>query len=283
MQPHYTIAEVGDNLDARQFDLVVKRLADNLSYGTDPSRFLGSGFEYVQSRNYVPGDSIKSIDWKVTARTGRFHVKEYEATKRIDIHLVLDTSASMCIGSGRLTKYAWAVQLATGLALAAQKRLSPAGLHGAGTRDLRITPTLAQGTILQAAHRLRRYRPDEATMLGLTLRKLLPSLANRCLVIVISDFHDPDAVAALKLLGQRHDVLALHLQDPAERGDIGGGIFRAEEAETGTSFVTHGSRRWTDPAILRRELLLGGVDHLLLPLDQPIVPRLRHFLKYRSF
>jgi uncharacterized protein (DUF58 family) len=280
---HYTIAEVSDNLDARQFELVVKRLADNLSYGTDPSRFLGSGFEYVQSRNYVPGDSIKCIDWKVTARTGRFHVKEYEATKRIDIHVVLDTSASMCIGSCKLTKYAWAVQLATGLALAAQRRLSPAGLHGAGSRDLRVSPTLAQSTILQAAHRLRRYRPDETTALGQTLRKLLPSLANRCLVIVVSDFHDPDAVAALKLLAQRHDVLALHLQDPAERGAIGGGIFRAEEAETGTAFVTHGGGRWTDPAGLRRELLLAGVDHLLLPIDQPIVPRLRHFLKHRSF
>lgn len=281
--PNYTIAEVSDNLDARQFELMVKRLADALSYGADPSRFLGSGFEYVQSRHYVPGDSIKSIDWKVTARTGRFHVKEYEATKRIDVHLVLDTSASMCVGSGKLTKYAWAVPLATGLALAAQRRLSPAGLHGAGDRDLRVTPTLSRGTILQSAHRLRHYRTDEGTNLGTALRQLLPSLGNRCLVIVISDFHDPDALKALKLAAQQHDLIALHLQDPAERGGIGGGIFRAEEAETGLSFVSHGGSPWTNPEALRRELLMAGIDHLLLPLDQPIVPRLRHFLRYRNF
>ena len=64
-----------DLLDSRQFAIAIRRLADNFSYGTDRSPFLGSGVEYVQSRAYAPGDPIKSIDWRVTARIGKPFVK----------------------------------------------------------------------------------------------------------------------------------------------------------------------------------------------------------------
>lgn len=273
-----------DHIDEKQFSLVVKRLADSLSYGADSSPFLGSGIDYVQSRLYQPGDSVKSIDWRVTARTGRYFVKEYEAPKQLPIYIVLDTSASMCVSSIKMSKYAWAVQLASGLALVAQYRMSPVGLMGCGDddRDLHYKPTLSKSIVMQWAHELRYYNMAESTSLGKTLRHLAPSLQSNSLVMVISDMHDKEAVSALKYINQEHDSLVLMLQDPAERGRVGGGIFRAREAETGHSFVSHGRKEWLNEEDCLEELKMGGIDTLLLRTDEPILGKLRNFLKNRD-
>ncbi len=270
-----------DPLDARQFEIAIRRLADALTYGQESSPFLGSGIEYVQSRLYQHGDPVKFIDWRITGRTGRFHVKEYEAPKQMPVYLLVDTSASMCVTSRTLSKYAWAVQIAGGMALAAVEHMNPVGLMSAGERDLHHTPSLSRGTILQWLHQLRHYRFSEGTTLGKRIRELIPRVEQRCLFVVISDLHDPDAIPAIKLMAHDHDCAVLHLEDPAERGGIRGGIIRAVEAETGSEFVAHGRSRFLtseDTHTLAR----AGVDYLKLGTDEPIVPRLRHFLKNRK-
>jgi len=267
--------------DARQFELAVRRLANALSYGQESSPFLGAGIEYVQSRLYQPGDPVRFMDWRVTGRTGRLHVKEYEAPRQMPVYLLVDTSGSMCVSSQPLSKYAWAVQVAGGLALAAVDHMNPVGLLTVGERELHQTPTLSRSTLLQWMHQLRTYRFEEGTTLGRRIRELIPRVPSRCLLVVLSDLHDPDAVAAVKLMAQHHDCRVLRFEDPAEGGRIHGGIFRGAEAETGREFVAHGRSRWFGEQ-QTHELSRAGVDYLNLRIDQPVLPRLRHFLKSRS-
>jgi uncharacterized protein (DUF58 family) len=275
---------VNDHIDEKQFSLAVKRLADSLSYGTDISPFLGGGIDFVQSRQYMPGDSVKSIDWRVTARTGKVFVKEYEAPKQMPIYIVMDSSASMCVSSLKMSKYAWAVQIATSLALVAQNRMSPVGLMGCGSRErtLHYQPSLSKNIVMQWANDLRYYDLAERTSLGETLRGLLPSLKSKSVIVVISDLHDADAMSALKLVQQGHDCMVLLMRDPAEEGQLGGGIFRAQEAESGVGFTSHGKKNWFAGENYISVLKRAGIDNLLLKTDEPMMSKLRHFLKHRD-
>ncbi len=281
MQKSATLAS--DPVDARQFEVTVKQLANSLNFGQDESVFHGGGVEFAQSRPYVAGDPVKFIDWKVSARVGKLFIKEYREPKQIPLYLLLDTSASMCVTSQPLSKYAWAVRIATGIALAAQSNITPVGLLGCGARELHVRPTLSRNLVMEWSHKLRHHDFQEVTSLGKRTREVAPSLRRRTTVIVLSDLHDPDAFAALQVMGQEHDCLVLHLQDPAELSIKGAGLFRGSEAESGRSFVGHGRRAFIDSESWKSELTRFGIDYLHLRTDEPILGRLRHFLKKRGF
>ena len=282
MKPLTGSLESCDGLDGRQFAIAVRRLADSLQYGTDSSPFVGSGVEYAQSRPYEAGDPVKQIDWRVTARMGRPFIKEYEAPKQMPIYLLIDTSGSMCVASTSMSKYAWAVQIAGGLALAALARMSPVGMIGCGERALDTRPSLSRHRMFLWLHQLRHYRFDEQTTLVEKLDQLSAVLTNRAMLIVLSDLHQPEAATRLKRLAQEHDCVVLQLTDPAERGRLRAGIFRGEEAETGEAFVGHGWSRWFRDDDTAAELRRGGIDHLELPMNEPFLHRLRGFLRKRD-
>ena len=270
-------------VDARQFEVAVKHLANSLNFGQEDSVFHGAGLEFAQSRLYVAGDPVKSIDWKVSARVGKLYIKEFQEPRHIPLYLLLDTSASMCVSSQPLSKYAWAVQIATGIALAAQANVTPVGLLGCGARELHVRPTLARNVVMEWSHQLRHHDFIEKTSLAHRAREVAPSLKRRTMIIVLSDLHDPDAFPALQILSQEHDCIVLHLQDPAELRVKGAGLFRGVEAESGRAFTGHGRRAWVDAEGWKSELTRFGIDYLHLPTDEPILGKLRHFLKRRGF
>ncbi len=262
--------------------LAIKKLADSVSYGTDKSPFLGSGLEYVQSRPYVPGDPVKTIDWRVSARTGVPHVKEYESPKCLPVWFVVDTSASMTLSSTAISKYQLAVQIAGGLALACLDRVSPVGVLGAGSREINYRPSLSREKIMVWLHELRHYGFDEPTELGRKLLALNPSLRERTLIFVLSDMHDRDSVSAVKLLGQQHDVAVLLLRDPAEDGLPGAGFIRGREVESGATFTTAARRQFTSLAESCASLTEASIDHFTIQTDQPFLGALRLFLQSRN-
>ena len=270
-------------LAAKTFEIAVRRLADDLRYGQDPSPYLGPGVDYAQSRPFVDGDSVKDIDWRMTARRGRLHVKQYETVKSTPIYLVVDTSASMVYRSTPLSKHYLATLVAGGLALAALSRLSPVGLLGGG-RQLHHPVSLSRAQMFQWLAALSRAGFDEPTRLAQRIDELTETLRSRHMVIVVSDLYDPGAVPALKRLAQRHDTIVLEIEDPAQRGRLSGGLFRGVEAETGRKFTAHGRSRWFDESAERPSTALAraGIDHLLLATDRPFVAPLRRFLADRA-
>jgi uncharacterized protein (DUF58 family) len=271
-----------DPVDSKQFEVTVKHLANSLAFGQEESVFHGAGLEIAQSRLYVAGDPVKFIDWKVSARVGKLYIKEFQEPKQMPLYLLLDTSASMCVTSQPLSKYAWAVRIASGIALAAQGNMTPVGLLGCGARELHVRPTLSRNVVMEWSHQLRLHDFLEETSLGQRAHEIAPSLKRRTMVIVLSDLHDPGAFPALQVLSQEHDCIVLHLQDPAELRVQGSGFFRGVEAESGRAFVGHGRRAYVDAEGWKSELTRFGIDYLHLRTDLPILAPLRHFLQRRG-
>lgn len=275
-----------DILSRANFELVVRRIADDIAFGTDDSMFVGSGFEYAQSRPYEPGDPVRQIDWKLTARMQVAYVKQHETLKRIAMYLIVDTSASMSVSSQSISKHGLAVWAAAAIGLVGLRRLSPVSVLSAGSRHTKEssdrTPSLSPDNLWRDLEPLRKHDVEEQTHLGDRLSGLSTRLDRRSLLVVFSDLHDPDAMNTLKQLGHQHDVVVVHLQDPAEAGNLRAGYFRGSEAESGRAFLGHGKQRWRDKCTIQRELAGADVSYLKLLTDRPPIAPLRQFLLTRA-
>lgn len=266
----------------RSLEIAVRRLANDLRYGQDPSPFVSSGVDYVQSRPFVEGDSVRDIDWRVTARSGRFYVKEYESLKTTPVFIVFDTSASMVQSSQPVSKYNLGLILCGGISLASLRRLSPVGLLASSQHSQYFPPSSSRSRVFGWLSKLRVPDFHSSTELAERLDELQASMPTRSLVIVVSDLHDLNAMAALKRTHLRHDVAVIQLQDPAEQGRLRAGVMRAREAETGEAFITGSRGVWFSDQNTTSQCASAGIDHLLLTTDQSFLAPLRRFLSNRG-
>ena len=275
-----------DILSRANFELIVRRIADDIAFGTDDSMFVGSGLEFAQSRPYEPGDSVRQIDWKLTARMPVAYVKQHETLKRIAMYLIVDTSASMSVSSQALTKHDLAVWAAAAIGLVGLRRLSPVSVLSAGDRHANTatnrSPSLSPDDLWRDLEPLRVHQSDEQTELADRLTALSTRLNRRSLLAVFSDLHDPDAMSVLKQLGHQHDVVVIHMQDPAEAGDLRAGYFRGAEAESGRTFLGSGKQHWRAHRTLQRDLASADVSYLKLVTDRSPLAPLRQFLLTRA-
>jgi len=190
--------------------------------GVHRSPFHGFSVEFAEHREYAPGDDLRYLDWKVYARTDKYHLKQFEEETNLACHLLVDTSRSMTYQSpaAAMSKLDYACCTAASLAYLILHQQDSVGLV---TLDREIRSLVRPSTNPSHMERLitvmESITPDEGTSLGPLLHELAGRFDKRGIIIVLSDlFDDVDTlVKGLKhLRHRRHEVVLMHVLDPAE-------------------------------------------------------------------
>lgn len=270
-----------ETLSRHDYEIVARRLAEDIAHGMDPSRFIGAGYEYVKSRPYVPGDSMRTMDWKVFARTGKPFVKEFEALNRTSVYIIVDTSTSMSVTSVKLTKHDIAVWIASAFGLIAQTQLRPVFVLSGGARDSTLSAGSTGNDLRRAIEPLRAPGVREPTNIKRTIDEIHARAIRGSMILVLSDLHDPEALNSLRKVAPQHDCLVIHLVDPAEESLQGIGFVQAIEAERGGVALVASDSMRCDSDGIHREVARAGASYLRLRTDREFVAPLRHFLSSR--
>ncbi|MGL4424527.1 MAG: DUF58 domain-containing protein [Gemmataceae bacterium] len=216
-------------------DLRARQVVEGFISGNHKSPFFGQSVEFVQHREYSPGDDIRHMDWKVWSRTDRFYLKQFEAETNLRATLIVDTSESMLYGNGPLNKYAYACTAAACLAYLVVKQQDSAGLVSFGFDVRRAIP--AKSSQMQAdtiARSLDDTRPAEKTDILKAIARVAEGVPSRGIVIIFSDLlTDREAIfKGLEMLRHRkHDVMVFHILDDDEVNFPFGGMTRFEGME----------------------------------------------------
>lgn len=204
-----------DNLE-----LLSRTVVSGFINGLHRSPFLGRSLDFAEHRAYMPGDDIRSIDWKLFARTDRFYVKEFEADTNANFTVILDLSSSMSYRGGGLSKLDYGRFLAASLTYFVREQRDRVGLMTFDTGVVDYVPTSAKHLeiILHTLNRIESGRGREGDLAG-PLRLAAERLHRRGMVALISDLYEApeDVIEAIKPLRARgQDVMVFHILDPHE-------------------------------------------------------------------
>ncbi len=219
----------------KRIELRTRGLVNSRFVGEYHSVFKGQGMEFSEVREYQSGDEVRTIDWNVSARMHRLFVKRYVEERELTVMLIVDCSGSSRFGTGEQDKQSMAAELAAVLALTATRNNDRVGLILVSDRIEHVVPP-RKGR----RHALRLVRDvlawpttSRGTNLALALDYASRVLTHHALVFVISDFVTAPIERPLKMLSQRHDLVAVVLDDPGERALPNLGVARLVDPETG--------------------------------------------------
>jgi uncharacterized protein (DUF58 family) len=286
----------------RRLEIRTRRMVNDSLAGAYHSVFKGRGMDFDEVREYSAGDEVRTIDWNVTARAGRPFVKKYTEERELTIFLLVDISASGNFGSGAFSKRDFAAELAGVLAFSAIHNSDKVGLLLYTDRIERyLPPKKGRRHVLRAVRDVLYHEPQgTGTDSVKALDVVNHALHRRAIVFMISDFEapgDPDAGRAalrraMRRTNRRHDLIAVHVEDPHEKELPDVGIVALEDAETGEILeVDTGNpvvrRRFAEQALQRSRRLVSdfrseGVDTLQLQTASPYLPALQRFFKTRE-
>ena len=275
-------------------ELKARTIVEGFLSGLHRSPLKGFSVEFAEYRQYLPGDDLSTIDWKVFARTDRHYVKKYEEETNLRAYLFLDVSASMSYGSGPMTKFEYGSCLAASLAYLMRRQRDSAGLITFDNRVRTLLPPSSRpGQLRSLLLALDRQEVGTVTDSGPPLHHLADSLDKRGLIVLISDLLDDPArvVDGLKHFRFRgSDVLVFQVLDHAELTFPFDRPVTFEDLETGQQVSANPStvRAQYLAAIeahietYRRDLQSAGIDYRLLDTSEPLDLALLSFLAVRS-
>ena len=201
-------------------ELRARTIVEGFLSGLHRSPLKGFSVEFAEYRQYLPGDDLATIDWKVFARSDRFVVRKHEEETNLKGFLLLDVSGSMTYGSGSLTKLEYACTLAASLAYLMQRQRDAAGLVTFDDRIRTVVPpSIRPGHLSAVLHALDAIVAGTRTDARRPLAQIADAMSSRGLVVLISDLLDePDRVIeGLKPLRHRgSDVIVFQILDPDE-------------------------------------------------------------------
>jgi uncharacterized protein (DUF58 family) len=276
-------------------ELKARTVVEGFLSGLHRSPYKGFSVEFAEYRQYLPGDDLSTLDWKVYARTDRHYVKKFEEETNLECHVLLDLSASMGYrGSAPMSKLEYGSVLAASLAFLMNRQRDATGLIAFADRIVFRLPASARpGHLHTLLLALERFQPGERSDVGRPLHQLAEAMTKRSLVVLISDLlDDPEPVVKglrhLKFRGS--DVVVFQLLDPHELTFPFRGASRFRDVETGAEVTADaGSVR---AAYLRelagltlrydRELRGAGIDYVQLDTSQPLDFALLSYLSARS-
>lgn len=286
----------------RQVEIRTNRLADDSLAGHYHSVFKGRGMNFEEVREYVPGDEVRTIDWNVTARTGKAFVKKFTEERELTLILMIDLSASSQFGSAEQSKRELAAEMASILAFSAVRNNDKVGLllftNGV---ELYIPPAKGRGHVLRVIREILFFEPQgTGTDISGAIEFVCRVQKRKAVVFMISDFCLTGSFsqslapfkAKLQTANRRHDMVAMAINDPREWELPAVGLLTLEDAETGEQVELN-----TNSAAVREDyqrlaqsrrkelsktILSCGVDYLELSPDKPYLATLLGFFKNRE-
>jgi uncharacterized protein (DUF58 family) len=250
--------------------------------------------EFAEVREYQPGDEVRSIDWNVTARMQRPYVKRYIEERELTVMLAVDVSGSERFGTRRRFKSEVASELAAVLAMSAIRNNDRVGnLMFTDRIEHVVPPRKGRRHALRLIRDILAFEPEgRGTDIGGATEYLNKMLAHKAIIFLVSDFLGENIERPLKLLAQRHDVVAVTLEDPSERVLPDIGLVRLVDPETGQALDIDTSdakvraqfdTQVSGEADRRRHLLRRlAIDEIPVNTDQGIMDPLLRFFRTRE-
>ena len=276
----------------RRIEIQTRHLVNDVFSGEYHSVFKGRGMEFSEVREYQRGDSVRTIDWNVTARMGRPFVKKFVEERELTVILMVDASSSGEFGSCRKTKREIAAEISALLAFSAIKNNDRVGLIIFTDQvEKFVSPKKGTKHVLRVIRELLYFHPQgRGTDIAAALEYLNRLTRRRAVVFLISDFLTSGYERALRVINKRHDLVAITIIDPRELSLPKVGHVQLEDAETGESIMldtsdrplrqsfTEANARVTEERT--RQFAAMNVDSVNIALDMTEEPYLAPLIQF---